>query len=63
VPRDFSPPACQNARMSESTFERLRAALADHYDLGEELGAGGMLTVYRADDLKHERKAREGAAA
>ena len=45
--------------MSESTFERLRAALADHYDLG----AGGMLTVYRADDLKHERKAREGAAA
>ena len=59
MPPDFSPPACQNARMSESTFERLRAALADHYDLGE----GGMLTVYRADDLKHERKAREGAAA
>ena len=59
MPRDFSPPACQNARMSESTFERLRAALADRYDLGE----GGMLTVYRADDLKHERKAREGAAA
>ena len=35
--------------------ERLRAALADRYDLRGPLGAGGMATVYRATDLKHQR--------
>ncbi|MEP7325201.1 MAG: serine/threonine-protein kinase [Gemmatimonadota bacterium] len=37
-------------------FERLKAALADRYDLERELGAGGMATVYLAVDLKHHRK-------
>ena len=37
-------------------IERLRAALADHYLIERELGAGGMATVYLADDLKHDRK-------
>jgi serine/threonine-protein kinase len=37
-------------------FERLRAALADRYKIERELGAGGMATVYLAEDLKHERK-------
>ncbi len=38
------------------TFERLKAALADRYAIERELGAGGMATVYLAEDLKHERK-------
>ncbi len=38
------------------TFERLRAALADRYAIERELGAGGMATVYLAEDVKHHRK-------
>ncbi len=38
------------------TFERLKAALADRYAIEHELGAGGMATVYLAEDLKHHRK-------
>jgi eukaryotic-like serine/threonine-protein kinase len=37
-------------------MERLAAALAAHYRLERELGAGGMATVYLAQDLKHDRK-------
>ena len=36
-------------------IERLTAALADHYRIERELGAGGMATVYLAHDLKHDR--------
>ncbi len=35
---------------------RLNAALEGRYAIERELGAGGMATVYLADDLKHERK-------
>ena len=35
---------------------RLTAALADRYGIQQELGSGGMATVYLADDLKHDRK-------
>jgi serine/threonine-protein kinase len=35
---------------------RLAAALADRYAIVRELGAGGMATVYLADDLRHRRK-------
>src|SRR6185437_12001756 len=35
---------------------RLASSLADRYTLERELGAGGMATVYLAEDLKHHRK-------
>ena len=35
------------------SFDRLKTALADRYAIQEELGAGGMATVYLAEDLKH----------
>ena len=35
---------------------RLTTALADRYRIERELGAGGMATVYLAQDLKHDRK-------
>jgi serine/threonine-protein kinase len=37
-------------------LERVTAALSDRYAIQEELGAGGMATVYLAEDLKHDRK-------
>ena len=38
------------------TFDQLKAALADRYAIERELGAGGMATVYLAEDLKLHRK-------
>jgi tetratricopeptide (TPR) repeat protein/tRNA A-37 threonylcarbamoyl transferase component Bud32 len=35
---------------------RLAAALSDRYSIQREIGAGGMATVYLAEDLKHHRK-------
>src|SRR5512139_975519 len=37
-------------------MQRLSAALADRYRIERELGAGGMATVYLAQDLKHQRQ-------
>ena len=37
-------------------FDRVIAALAARYTIERELGAGGMATVYLAEDLKHRRK-------
>jgi tRNA A-37 threonylcarbamoyl transferase component Bud32/TolB-like protein/tetratricopeptide (TPR) repeat protein len=41
--------------MPSSPPEALARALADHYRLEREIGAGGMATVYLAQDLKHHR--------
>ncbi|HQR17771.1 MAG TPA: protein kinase [Gemmatimonadales bacterium] len=41
--------------MSDS-YSRLVAALANRYRIERELGAGGMATVYLAEDLKHHRQ-------
>ena len=37
-------------------FDRLKAALAERYDVERELGHGGMATVYLASDPKHQRR-------
>ena len=37
------------------TLQRLTAALGDRYALEREIGAGGMATVYLAQDLRHRR--------
>jgi serine/threonine-protein kinase len=37
-------------------LDRLTAALADRYRIERELGAGGMATVYLAQDVRHDRK-------
>ena len=37
-------------------YGRLTTALADRYAIERELGAGGMATVYLAEDVKHQRK-------
>jgi len=40
----------------KDVLARLSAALADRYTVERELGAGGMATVYLAEDLRHHRK-------
>ncbi len=37
-------------------LDRLKTALADRYRIDRELGAGGMATVFLAQDLRHERQ-------
>jgi serine/threonine-protein kinase len=37
-------------------LDRLASALADRYRIQRELGAGGMATVYLAQDVRHERR-------
>jgi tRNA A-37 threonylcarbamoyl transferase component Bud32/tetratricopeptide (TPR) repeat protein len=39
-----------------SIVERLRAAVADRYDVQDEIGQGGMARVFRAEDRKHGRR-------
>jgi len=40
----------------EDVLDRLQSALSDRYTVKHELGAGGMATVYLAEDLKHHRQ-------
>jgi len=38
-----------------SSFENLTASLRSSYEIEKEIGQGGMATVYRARDLRHQR--------
>ncbi len=38
-----------------TVLERLKTALSDRYAIEREIGAGGIATVYLAQDLKHHR--------
>ena len=40
----------------DSLPPRLQAALGDRYRFAEAIGAGGMATVYAAQDLRHDRR-------
>ncbi|MGH7513213.1 MAG: protein kinase domain-containing protein [Gemmatimonadales bacterium] len=42
--------------MSSSPSARISGALAAQYRLEQEIGAGGMATVYLAEDLRHDRR-------
>jgi len=42
--------------VTSPTAARLGQALADRYRIERELGAGGMATVYLAQDLRHDRE-------
>ncbi len=39
-----------------TSFDRLRTATADRYEIERELGHGAMATVYLARDIKHDRQ-------
>jgi len=40
---------------NDDVLARLKSSLADRYRIDRELGAGGMATVYLAQDLRHDR--------
>ncbi|MEX2178143.1 MAG: protein kinase [Gemmatimonadaceae bacterium] len=40
----------------QTTLDRLASALEGRYSIVRELGAGGMATVYLAEDVRHRRK-------
>src|SRR4029078_13726364 len=46
----------RRGRTMSSTADRFVTALADRYRVERELGAGGMATVFLAEDVRHHRK-------
>ena len=55
---DTGAPLPQRLAVHDSSrhLKRLAAALANIYVIEREVGAGGMATVYLAQDVKHDRK-------
>src|SRR2546422_6213250 len=54
----FRSRAVPSDPMSDA-LERLGAALAEHYAIERQIGAGGMATVYLARDLRSEEHTSE----
>ena len=52
----WSWPPQRYRAMNPQIIERLNAALRGRYRVDSELGAGGMATVYLAQDLRHDRR-------
>ena len=42
-------------RVKETELDQLRRGLRGRYHIGPEIGVGGMSTVYRATDIRHDR--------
>ena len=55
-PKLYSRTSLSGPGTLSDIFDRLNTTLADRYAIQEELGAGGMATVYLAKDLKHHRQ-------
>jgi serine/threonine-protein kinase len=45
-----------DAAPAPNLFGRLKASLADDYELEREIGHGGMAIVFLARDIKHDRQ-------
>ncbi len=58
APMKRSPAGYTNRTLAPmiELISRLSTAIADRYTIEREIGAGGMATVYLAEDLKHRRK-------
>ncbi|HSE50674.1 MAG TPA: protein kinase, partial [Gemmatimonadales bacterium] len=56
TPTDPGTPARTTAAHDLSELTRVRRALSATYKVERALGAGGMATVYLAEDVKHRRK-------
>jgi serine/threonine protein kinase len=55
-PRSASSTASPVERADDQLPSRVSGALSGHYRLEQEIGAGGMATVYLAEDLRHSRR-------
>ena len=42
-------------QVKDTELDRLRRGLSGRYHIGPEIGVGGMSTVYRATDIRHDR--------
>ncbi len=50
------PGAAPTRQVMSEAMRRLATTISDRYTVERELGAGGMATVYLAEDVKHHRK-------
>ena len=49
-------PTQRSAAYPDDPIASIRDALVDRYEIGDEIGSGGMALVYRARDIRHDRQ-------